>query len=93
MVNSLEPQTGNQQWLRARALNLTESLLAVRWGIFVGEGQRIPQAFLVIITFWFAAAFAGYPLFGPRNPTITGILVVGAFSVARVVFLILELGE
>jgi hypothetical protein len=93
MITSLEPRTANQQWLKSRALDLTESLLAARWGIFVGEGPAIPHAFLVIITFWLAAAFAGYALFAPRNRTITGILGVGAFSVACVVFLILELGD
>ena len=93
MITSLEPKTGNQQWLKAQALQLTESLLAVRWGISVGEGQKIPQAFLVVITFWLAAAFAGYAVFAPQNGTIMGILVVSAFSVACVVFLILELGD
>lgn len=93
MITSLEPKTGNQQWLKAQALQLTESLLAVRWGISVGEGQRIPQAFLLIITFWLTAAFTGYAVFAPRNGTMMAILIVSAFSVACVVFLILELGD
>ena len=93
MVASLEAQTANQQWLKSQALDSTESLLAARWGIFAGQGPAIPNAFLVIITFWLAAAFAGYALFAPRNSTMTGILVVSAFSVACVIFLILELGN
>jgi hypothetical protein len=93
MIASLQAQTGNQQWLKSRALDSTESLLAARWGIFAGQGPAIPNAFLVIITFWLAATFAGYALFAPRNSTMTGILVVSAFSVACVIFLILELGN
>jgi hypothetical protein len=93
LISNLEAQAGNQQWLKSRALEATESLLAARWGIFAGRESAIPNAFLVIITFWLAAAFAGYTLFAPRNGTMTGILVVSAFSVACAIFLILELGN
>jgi hypothetical protein len=93
MISNLKAQPGNQQWLKSRALEATESLLAARWGIFAGRESAIPNAFLVIITFWLAAAFAGYTLFAPRNGTMTGILVVSAFSVACAIFLILELGN
>ena len=93
MISNLEAQSGNQQWLKSRALESTESLLAARWGIFAGRESVIPNAFLVIITFWLTAAFAGYTLFAPRNGTMTGILVVSAFSVACAIFLILELGK
>lgn len=93
MIASLEARTANQQWLKSQALDATESVLAARWAIFAGQGPVIPNAFLVIITFWLTAAFAGYALFAPRNSTMTGILVVGAFSVACVIFLILELGS
>ncbi len=93
MIASLEARTANQQWLKSQALDSTESVLAARWAIFAGQGPAIPNAFLVIITFWLTAAFAGYALFAPRNSTMTGILVVGAFSVACVIFLILELGS
>jgi hypothetical protein len=93
MIASLEAQTGNQQWLKSQALALTESLLEAPWSIFVGQGPAIPNAFLAIITFWLVVAFASYALFAPRNGTMTGILVVSAFSVACVIFLILELGD
>lgn len=93
MIASLEAHSANQQWLRSQALEATEALLAERWSIFAGQGPAIPNAFLVIITFWLTAAFAGYTLFSPRNGTMTGILVVSAFSVACVIFLILELGS
>ena len=92
-IIDLEARTGNQQWLKSRALESIEALLAARWGIFAGRGSTIPSAFFVIITFWLAAAFTGYTLFAPRNGTMTGILVVSAFSVACVIFLILELGS
>ena len=93
MLVSLEAHTANQQWLKSRALEATESLLAARWGIFASRKSVVPKAFLVVITFWLAAAFAGYALFAPRNRTMTGILIVSAFSVACVIFLILELGS
>ena len=93
MISNLAAQSGNQEWLKSRALESTESLLAARWGIFAGRESVIPNAFLIIITFWLTAAFAGYTLFAPRNRTMTGILVVSAFSVACAIFLILELGN
>ena len=93
LVQGLDAQTPNEQWLKSRALELTESLLAARWGIVAGQASPIPTAFFVIIVFWLAATFAGYALFAPRNGTITAILVISAFSVACVIFLILELGN
>ncbi len=93
MISNLEARSGNQQWLKSQALESTESLLAARWGIFAGRKSVIPDAFLIIITFWLTAAFAGYALFAPRNGTMTGILMVSAFSVACAIFLILELGN
>ena len=93
MIASLEAQTANQQWLRSRALDATEALLASRWGIFSGQRSAMPNAFLVILTFWLTAAFAGYALFAPRHRTMTGILIISAFSVACAIFLILELGN
>jgi Protein of unknown function (DUF4239) len=93
MIAGIEAHTPKEEWLRSRALDAAEALLAERWGIFAGQGPAIPNAFLMIITFWLTAAFAGYTLFAPRNGTMTGILVVSAFSVACVIFLILELGS
>jgi hypothetical protein len=93
MIAGLDAQTANQQWIRSQALDLTESLLAARWGIFAGQGPAIPNAFLLIITFWLVVAFASYTLFAPRNGTMTGILIISAFSVACVIFLILELSD
>jgi hypothetical protein len=93
LVQGLAAQTPNQQWLKARALELTESLLAARWGIVAGRASPIPTAFFVIIAFWLAATFASYALFAPRNGTISVTLVISAFLVASVVFLILELGN
>ncbi len=93
LISNLNAQSGNQQWLKSRALESTESMLAARWDIFAGRESAMPNAFLIIITFWLAAAFAGYTLFAPRNGTMTGILVVSAFSVACAIFLILELGN
>jgi hypothetical protein len=93
MIANLEAKTGNQQWLKSRALDATESLLAARWGIFSGQRSAMPNAFLVILTFWLTAAFAGYALFAPRHRTMTGILIISAFSVACAIFLILELGN
>jgi hypothetical protein len=93
MITSFEAKTANQQYLKSRALDLTESLLAARWGMSIGEGPTIPRAFVAITTFWLATTFAGYALFAPRNPTVTGILFVGAFATACVVFLILELSD
>jgi hypothetical protein len=93
MIANLKAKTGNQQWLRSRALDATESLLATRWGIFSGQRSAMPNAFLVILTFWLTAAFAGYALFAPRHRTMTGILIISAFSVACAIFLILEFGN
>ena len=93
MIVSLEPQTPSQTWLKSRALELTESLLAGRWGIFAARGSAISNVFLVIMTFWLSAAFAVYALLAPSNRTMSAVLVVGALSVACVFFLILELGD
>jgi hypothetical protein len=92
LISTLEPANVNQQWLKSRAMELAESLLAVRWGVFAGQGSGLPRAFLVIIVFLLAVTFATYAMFSPRNGTVTAILAISAFSVACVAFLILELG-
>ena len=44
LISNLNAQSGNQQWLKSRALESTESMLAARWDIFaprIGNAERV----------------------------------------------------
>lgn len=90
-VRALAPQTADQRWLQARALEIGERVLEARWLIFANHGPSVPAVFLGTIVFWLTITFASFGLFAPRNAMATAVLFVCALSVAGAVFLILEL--
>ena len=90
-LHRLPPQNDDQRWLKAKAVDLTESLLSARWILASSAGSSVPGPFLGILIFWLTAIFACFGLFAPRNATVTAVLLVCAFSVAGAMFLILEM--
>ncbi len=89
-IQSLSPQSDTQRQLRARALDLSEAVLEMRWGTF-RTGSSIPTLFLGVLVFWLTITFASFGLFAPRNATVVAVLFVCALSVAGAVFLLMEL--
>jgi hypothetical protein len=90
-IRALEPRDDSQRYLQSHALERTEELLEVRWGVFALGGRSVPLPFLVVLLFWLTITFASFGLFAPRNAMLFGVLFVCALSVGSAVFLILEL--
>ena len=90
-VRALTPRTDEQTWLKSRAMELTESLMEVRFRVIGRVGSSVPAPFLVILVFWLTVTFASFGLFAARTATVVAVLLLCALSVAAAVFLVLEL--
>ncbi len=90
-LRHLSPQTDDQKWLQAHAVDLGETLLNERWRFVAGVGASVPIPFLAILTFWLVITFGSFGLFAPRNATVFSMLLVCAVSVGGAVFLVLEM--
>ena len=80
-----------EEWLRQRALTVSDEMSRTRWMLMQDEDSTLPGAFLGIVMIWLALIFASFGLFTPVNPTAIGSLVVGAVSISASLFLINEL--
>lgn len=89
-IRVLSPQNDLQRALQARAVDLSEVLLEVRW-TGLGGGSSIPPLFLAVLLLWLTIIFVSFGLFAPQNGTVVGMLVVCALSVAAAIFLIYEM--
>src|SRR5262245_43715236 len=90
-IRGLKPRDESQQLLRARALELTETLLKDRWVVAAAGSTSVPLPFLVILLFWLTVTFASFGLLAPRNPTVIVVLLACALSVSSAIFLVLEM--
>src|SRR5262245_926419 len=81
-IRALVPKTGEQRLLQSRAVDLSESLLNVRWHIYAGLGSSIPTPFFATLLFWLTVTFASFGLFAPKNMTVVLVLFMCALSVA-----------
>jgi hypothetical protein len=90
-IRALTPQTDAQRALQARAQELAETLLRVRWLVSASTVSSVPLPFLTVLVFWLVITFASFGLFAPPNSTVVAVLVVCALSVAAAVFLVLEM--
>jgi len=90
-IRALTPRNDEQRWLQARAWDVAESLLEVRFQVFGSTGHSVPVPFLAILLFWLTITFTSFGLFASRNATVISVLLVCALSVAAAVFLVLEL--
>lgn len=90
-LRTLKPRDDVQRTLLARAVDVSETLLAAQWSSSTHSGASIPLPFLVILLFWLTITFTSFGLFAPRNALVVTVFFVCAVSVASAVFLVLEL--
>jgi len=90
-LRHLVPQTDDQQWLKARAVDLSESLLGERWAVFATRSEAISAPFLAILLFWLTIAFTSFGLLAPPNFLVVSAQLLCALSIGAAVFLIMEL--
>ena len=79
-IRGLSPQNESQRWLKTRALEVTEKILATRWQVVNALGTSVPVVFLAVLLFWLTIIFMNFGLFC-------------SLSVASVIFLILEMNQ
>lgn len=90
---ALEPQGPAQQGLQARALELNNEINTTNALIHVQREDSLPWPLLIVLGTWLTLIFSTFGLFAPRNPVVTGALLVCSMSAAGAVFLILELNS
>src|SRR5579864_7988559 len=90
-IQDLVPHTDAQRALQTEAESLAINLGQTRWLLFAQSGSSISKPFLVIVVFWLTVLYLSFGLFAPRNATAFTTLLIGAFSVAGAMFLILDL--
>lgn len=92
-VRRLTPANNAQRAHKARAVELSQRLIEMRWLVIASPAATVPTAFLVILIFWLTATEFGFGLCSPPNPATVAALLVCAISVAAALFLVMELGS
>ncbi len=92
-IFALAPDGPVQQGLQARAVELNSEINMTNALIHAQREDSMPSALLIVLGAWLALIFSTFGLFAPRNPVVTGTLLVCSMSAAGAVFLILELNS
>ena len=90
-IRQLEPRGDFQHAMYAQTLKISMELGRKRSLLLEQTGNSIAMPFLIVLVFWLTLIFASFGLFAPTNPTVIGVLLACALSVAGAIFLILEL--
>jgi hypothetical protein len=90
---ALHPAGPREQWLVGQAVTLASNIGNARWLLAQQEGQGMPGAFLILVTFWLTLLFASFGVFAPRTLMSAVVLVLCALAVSGAVELILELED
>ncbi len=90
-LRNLVPQNNLQRSYQAKAIQISDDLLQIRWLLFEQLQTSLPPMFLGVLIFWATVLFACFGLLAPRNGTVVVVFLVCAISVAGAIFLILEM--
>jgi hypothetical protein len=90
-LQQLSPGNDSQRSLQSRAIQAYTEAAQIRLQLFAQTGGSIPTPFLIILVFWLSAIFLSFTLFAQANLIVMAALLVGAFSFASAIFLVLEL--
>jgi hypothetical protein len=90
-LEELSLQNDMQRRLQARAIEMTDDVLAVReLGLLQAVGST-PTVLLVTLVLWMCIIFGAFGLFATANPTVIIALFLGALCTSIAIFLILEM--
>jgi hypothetical protein len=90
-VEDLAPRNDAQRGLKARALQLVDTVFAARWLTLLQAKGSIPISLLIVLVAWLSIIFGTFGLFAPRNGTVIVTLVLCALSSSGAIFLIQEM--
>jgi hypothetical protein len=92
-VFALTPQSDEQRWLHANALQFVNAIAISRWTTIEQIGSRFPWPFFVVVVAWLVVIFASFGLFAPRNASVAAALLVAALGLAGAIFMIVEMDQ
>jgi len=72
-------------------VNQFEQLMRLRWRLIEEAHSSISMPFYMVLAFWLVILFASFGLSAPRNVLSYITILLGALSIASVVFVILDL--
>lgn len=90
-LRRLEPQDPLHRRLALTILNNFEQIMRLRWRLIEEAHSSISMPFYIVLAFWLLIIFASFGLSAPRNVLSYVTIVLGALSIASVVFVILDL--
>jgi hypothetical protein len=90
-LRRLEPQDPMHRRLALTILNQFELLMRLRWKLIEEAHASISLPFSIVLAFWLVIIFASFGLSAPRNVLSYVTILLGALSIASVIFVILDL--
>ncbi len=90
-LRGLEPQDPMHRRLSLTILNQYELMMRMRWRLIEEAHSSISTPFSIVLTFWLLIIFASFGLSAPRNVLSYTTILLGALSIASVIFVILDL--
>ena len=90
-LRNLEPRDPMHRQLSLTILNQFEQLMRMRWKVIEEAHNSISTPFYIVLAFWLVIVFASFGLSAPRNLLSYITIMLGALSIASVIFVILDL--
>ena len=90
-IRHLQPQDAIHRKLVFDSLSQFEHLMEKRWKLIEESHSSIPMPFYFVLVFWLVIVFASFGLSAPRNALSYMTILLGALSIASVIFAIREL--
>ncbi len=90
-IRSLDPQDRRHRELQQSCINQFEAFMRARWKVIEEAHGSISMPFYLVLAFWLVIIFASFGLSAPHNILTMVTILLGALSIASVVFVILDL--
>jgi hypothetical protein len=90
-LRDLHPLDPMHRQLSLTILNQFELLMRMRWKVIEESHKSISIPFYGVLTFWLVIVFASFGLSAPRNLLSYVTIMLGALSIASVIFVMLDL--
>jgi hypothetical protein len=90
-IRRLDPQDPMHRRLLMTCINQFEVFMRARLKLIEEAHSSISTPFYIVLTFWLVIIFAGFGLSAPANALSRVTIVLGALSIASVIFVILDL--
>lgn len=92
-LRQLEPKTPVQSAIKTRALAVSSDIEQTRLILLAQPPDALSRPFITVLVLWLCFIFASFSMSSKANPTLVAVLLVGGFTAATAIYLILELGQ